>query len=187
MTLKTLDDRREALEEAFFKKQNEELLADLRTKAEREHQREALAEAIDYHDDALLDRMIDVGLRAETWLAVSLVPLVEVAWADREVSAAEREVILGAAAEQGVSPDSDAGKLLEQWLETRPPMLLREAWKAYVSAVKKSVGVEGLEAFHEDTFTRARNVAKATNHLLGFGRAVTDAEGEVLADLESAF
>lgn len=187
MTLKTLDDRREALEEAFFRKQNDALLARLREREEREHQREDLAEAMAYHDEALLDRLLDVGLRAETWLAVSLVPMVEVAWADREVAAAERDVILEAAAEQGVGPETDARALLEQWLEERPPPRLREAWKAYVSAVKQSVDAEGLETFHEDTFTRARAVATATNHVLGFGRAITNAEEQVLEDLESAF
>lgn len=187
MTAKTLDDRREALEEAFFRKQNEKLLQNLRQQEEREHQRAALADAMAYHGDELLDQLLDAGLRAETWLAISLLPLVEVAWADREVSAAEREKILEAAVEQGVKAGSDARALLEDWLESRPPRKLRDAWKAYLGAVKESLGSTELQAFHDDTLERAREVARATNSLLGFGRKISDAEAAVLDELDSAF
>jgi len=187
MTAKTLDARREALEESFFRKENEKLLERLRRKEEREHEREALGEAMEYHEHAVLDKLIDAGLRAETWLAVALVPLVEVAWADREVSHAERALILEAAEQSGIRAGGDARALLEQWLEDRPPPRLREAWKAYVSAIKESFGSTELDEFHQDTLERARAVAKAANHLLGFGFMISAAENAVLEDLDSAF
>ena len=187
MTARTLDDRREALEESFFRKENEKLLQRLRQKQEREHQREALGDTMAYHGVELLDQLLDAGLRAETWLAVSLVPLVEVAWADREVSPQERAVILEAAEQNGITAGTDARALLEHWLEERPPRRLRDAWKAYVGAVKQSLGSTELDAFHSDTLERARAVAEATNSLLGFGRKVSDVEREMLEELDAAF
>jgi alkylation response protein AidB-like acyl-CoA dehydrogenase len=80
MATKTLDDRRRALEDAFFLKENEKLLANLRANEERAEQRAALSATMKLSDEDVLDHLIDAGIRAETWLAISLVPLVEVAW-----------------------------------------------------------------------------------------------------------
>ena len=136
MATKTLDDRRRALEDSFFEKESEKLLTDLRAKSEREIQRRALAEVTKLQDEDLLDHLIDAGIRAETWLAIWLVPLVEVAWADREMAAEEREALLNAAAEHGIEADSDARRLLEVWLARRPGPKLREAWTEYIGIVR---------------------------------------------------
>ncbi len=184
MSTRTLDDRREALEESFFRKQNEELLATLREKKAHQEQRDALAREMACEDDALLDQLIDVGLRAETWLALSLVPLVEVAWADREITAAEREKVLEAAVEHHIQVGSEPYRLLEQWLIERPPPALAEAWKAYVQIVGPTLSADERRWIHRDVLERARDVARATNSLLGIGVRVSDAETQVLHAFE---
>lgn len=50
-----------------------------------------------------------------------LVPLVKVAWADGQVTKRERHLVFEIAARAGLTPNSDAFKRLESWLEMYPP------------------------------------------------------------------
>ena len=89
-TKKALDERRKALENVFFEKENEKLLTKLRDEKQLAAQRQALFDVTKIQDETVLDHLIEVGIRAETWLAISLLPLVEVAWADRIVQDEQR-------------------------------------------------------------------------------------------------
>lgn len=186
-THKSLDDRRQALEESFFKKENEKLLAALRAKQEHVEQREALAGVMKLKDDTVLDHLVDAGIRAETWLAISLVPLVEVAWADHQMDADERKAILEAANEDGITEGTDARALLEDWLTVRPLPSVRAAWTEYIQAVVPLLGDAAREALREETLERSRSVAHATGGFLGFGDRVSEAEEQVLEELGRAF
>jgi len=50
-----------------------------------------------------LDSLIASGISPDTIAAVSLIPLVAVAWADKKLEAKERDAILNAATEAGIS------------------------------------------------------------------------------------
>src|SRR5713226_8693532 len=93
MTDELFGDRRKALEEAFFAKQNERVKQQLRAKQEGQARREALAAASGIRDEGVLDKLVSLGLGAETLAVLSLVPLVEVAWADGTIDAKERAAI----------------------------------------------------------------------------------------------
>ena len=56
-TKRILNDRREALEESFFKKENEALLSNFREKKERHECAEALASAMAFDDEALAEQL----------------------------------------------------------------------------------------------------------------------------------
>ncbi len=183
----SLNDRREALEESFFKKENEALLRKLRDKKELHERAEALASAMAFDDEALAEQLVEVGFRAETWFAISLVPLVEVAWADREVASAERKAIVEAAVQDGIAAGSEARALLDSWLEKRPPAPLREAWRAYIAAVLPVLGDTSREILRQETLDRARSVASAAGGFLGLGNKISDVEEAVLEDLATAF
>jgi hypothetical protein len=75
-----LGDRRKALEEEFFRKQNEKLRERLHAQMERKDHRESLALAIGIRDAAVLDHLVALGLDGQTVAALGLVPLIEVAW-----------------------------------------------------------------------------------------------------------
>ena len=181
-----LGDRRKALEESFFAKENQKLLERMRAEREKAAAVEALARQSQIRDTAVLERLVDLGLDTATWAALSLVPLVEVAWADGEVQSKEREAILGAAAEQGVTRGTPSFELLESWLSLRPDASLFASWGAY--AVELSAQLEPGErrALREDIAKRARQVAETAGGFLGLGR-VSDAEEKVLAELEKPF
>ena len=49
-----------------------------------------------------------------------MIPLVTVAWADREMQFAEKAAILTAADSAGIRKDTPASELLAAWLHERP-------------------------------------------------------------------
>jgi hypothetical protein len=181
-----LGERKKALEEQFFARQEKELRERVRREAAAKARREALAEASGIHDEAVLDRLAALDLDGETVAALSLVPLVEVAWADRTLHDAEREAVLRAARESGVTPDSAAWVLLESWLETRPSPELLTAWEGYVEALVAGLDPEERRTLRHELLDRARSVAESAGGFLGVGK-VSEAETAMLARLERAF
>ena len=93
---RVLRDRGKALEDEFFRRQSEDHRAKLREQETLGQRREALKHVAVITDDATIDRILDLGITAETWAAVSLVPLVEVAWANGQVEEQERRSVLAA-------------------------------------------------------------------------------------------
>jgi hypothetical protein len=174
------------LEDEFFARENAALLEKLRRQAQEKERREALRAAAPNADDALIDHLIALGIGPETLLALTLVPLAAVAWADGTIDARERDALLRAAEERGVAPGSPARQLLEGWLERRPGPALIEAWKRYVRAIWGSFDEAQRGAMRERTIEMARGVAEATGGFLGLGSRISQAERAVLDDLERA-
>ena len=186
MTDGTLNDRRNALEEAFFKQENERLRARLQAERDRENTRKALAGEIGLADQALLDRLVELGLRIDTIEALVLVPLAMVAWADGKMEPREREAVLKGAAASGITPDSPAYALLDNWTKQRPPRELLDSWRIYISSLMKELSADQRWAIEERILGRARAVAQATGGFLGMA-SVSREEEAVLAELKSAF
>ena len=94
------------LEETFFAKENERLLRELRQKAKVDEKRKALSAVVKAKDPTIIDHLLELGVGPESVLAVGLVPLAAVAWADGQLEDKERKAILKAASERGVEPGS---------------------------------------------------------------------------------
>ena len=180
-----LGDRRRALEEAFFAQREQQLRERLREKAVKETWRQGLAEASGIRDEAVLDRLASLGVEPETVAALTLVPLVEVAWADGDVHPKEKAAVLKAAANAGIEEGSAASELLAGWLEERPKPELRAAWTAYAGALAGMLDATERAALKEDLMGRARSVAAAAGGFLGMGR-ISNEEEAALAALEGA-
>ena len=88
------DDRRKALEEEFFKKQNESLLKKLSDDASRTSSKEDIARLTGISNQTVLNTLADMKLGSAATLVMSMFPLVEVAWADGVLDAEERRVVL---------------------------------------------------------------------------------------------
>lgn len=174
------------LEEEFFARQNAALLEKLRQEARHKERREALREVAPNADDALLDHLITLGLAPETVLALTLVPLAVVAWADGAIDARERAALLKEAEERGVAPGSPARQLLESWLERRPPPALLETWKRYARGIWGTLDDAHRAAMRERMLGLARGIAEATGGFLGLGSKISPAERAVLEELERA-
>lgn len=182
-----LRDRERSLEEQFFARQNEELKHKLRERAEIEERAAQLAEVSGIEEGELLRRLVELGIRAETWAAISLVPLVEVAWANGSVEAPERRAVLSAAEASGVSPGGSAAQMLDAWLERRPDGRLLQAWGEYIVALCATLEPAERSSLRDEILGRARHVAEAAGGFLGLGRKVSPEEQAVLDELARAF
>src|SRR5690606_26860332 len=108
MSSEFLDDRRKSLEDEFFHKESQKDLAKLREKLAKQNSKDELRKASGMEDEAVLDRLVELGIGADTIAALSLVPLIKVAWADGAVQDREREAILQGAEDKGITKDSPA-------------------------------------------------------------------------------
>lgn len=180
-------DRRNKLEEAFFAKENERLRQRLREADEAKSRKEALAAASGITDDAVLERLAALSLGGGTLAALSLVPLVVVAWADGDIDDEERHALLSGAAEVGVGTEDVSRQLLDRWLKEPPPRELLAAWTDYIRATSATLGDEAKRALKAELLGRARRVAEAAGGFLGLGRKVSAAEEATLERLEEAF
>lgn len=187
MSNEFLGDRRVALEEAFFAKQDVELRRRLRDKDQAQRNREALSATSGITDAAVLDRLVALNIGSDTLAALSLVPLVAVAWADGSVDDKERNAAFAEAAQMGVGSKDIGHQLFKQWLAEPPPPALVAAWKDYIAGLSAQMSAESRSAFRKELLARARAVAEAAGGVLGLVGRVSPAEERVLKELERAF
>lgn len=182
-----LGDRGKSLEDEFFRRQDRQLIQKLTELQKVQVTRDALAAASGIRDEAVLSKLLDLGVHAGTVTALSLVPLVEVAWADGQLDAREKEAILRGAAQSGVTPGSTGHDLLQRWLEQPPEAGLLTAWTHLVRGLSEKMSAVEAAALRSGLLDRARAVAAASGGFLGLGAKVSDAEERVLRQLEAAF
>src|SRR6476620_6063388 len=116
----SLEERGRALENQFYEKQDQEKLAAMKSKLDAQQSKEDLRKASGMSDDAVLDKLVALGLRANTIAALSLVPLIQVAWADGTIQDNERTAILQGAHGKGLEQGTDGYELLQTWLAKKP-------------------------------------------------------------------
>ena len=180
-----LDERRKALEDQFFQKENAKYLERIRQQQQKHDAKKALEEVSGITDDGLLEVLVATGISADTLTAVSLVPLVEVAWADGKVQDNERNAIMKAAEHKGIATGSGPHELLADWLTHKPQPELMATWKAYVKELLQELSDQQRIILAHQVTGRAKAVAEAAGGLLGF-KTVSKAEQTVLADIEAA-
>lgn len=182
-----LRDRGKGLEDEFFRREDQRLLARLRELKEAETNREALAKASGITAPEVLDRLLQLGIQPQTLAALSIVPLIEVAWADGALDTKERRAVLEHAGAAGVTSGSPGHALLEAWLERRPSQQLLDAWGEFVRALRAQIGADEAARLKAELVERARVVARASGGVLGLGSKVSRAEAAMLASLERPF
>lgn len=187
MSEEFLGDRRKALEDAFFAKHNEQLKQKLRASDSARATRDALRAASGITDEAVLDQFVALDIRSETVAALSLIPLLEVAWADGQMEARERQAILAAAQTAGLQAGSASYQLLDGWLNQPPVPALFTAWQAYVKALVATLDESARQALKSEVLGRSRTVAEAAGGVLGLGKRISRAEQAKLTALEQAF
>lgn len=187
MSNEVLNDRRRAMEEAFFARESETLQRRLREMDETRRKKEALAAASGIANDAVLEKLAALDISSETLAALSLVPLVAVAWADGTIDDKERGAVFARAAEVGVAKGDISHELFERWLSERPPQVLVSTWKDYVGAFAETMSQGDRDAFRAGVLDHARSIAEAAGGFLGLGNKVSPPEQKVLDELAAAF
>ena len=171
-------DRERALEEEYFRRKERELIEKMR-------QRAALGAAIGVTDQELLNDLEQLGYTRETITLLYLMPLVQVAWAEADVSDRERSLILGAARARGIEPGSTAYQLLTDWLERRPSGEVMEKTLRLLGAMLQALPHEAREAATRDLVSYCTQVAEASGGILGLIRTISDEERAMLEHIAS--
>ena len=183
----SLADGKRGLEEAFFAEQDAGLLRRLREADALRESRDALSAASGVTDPEVLDKLASAGITVETVTALSLIPMVAVAWADGAIDAKEKDAALASAEQHGLVKGDTAYRLFAGWLERRPPADLLEVWQHYTKALSSVLDERERAALQAEILGRARAVAEAASSLMGFGPRISAAERAVLSRLERAF
>lgn len=182
-----LGDRKAGLENAFFAQQDAILRRRLGEADEIKTRREMLSATSGIKDTAVLDKLLAQNVTGATLAALSLVPLVVVAWADGSLDERERSAILSGAEQAGLDKQHASYQLFEGWLTRRPPPELVATWREYVSALSATLTDDARHALKSELLGRARTVAEAAGGFMGMGQKVSAAEAAVLGELEQAF
>jgi hypothetical protein len=184
--IKGLKAKAKALEDSFFAKENERILQELRAVKALEKKKMEFQEYLNIENEEILEALVELEVEPETLIAFSLVPLVEVAWADGQIQPKERDAIIKAAIERGVEEGSPTCDLLRNWLQTKPDPKLLEVWKGYIDALKDSLGERSRAHLKSGTMGRARAIAEAAGGFLGVA-SISAAEKKMLEELEWSF
>jgi hypothetical protein len=175
-----------ALEDSFFARENERLLKKLRETHEFMERRQALKEAINLDEDEVIDALLKLDVKPETVAALSVVPLVQVAWADGKIQPEERQAILEAAEERGIVIGTPCHDLLESWLAARPGPELMSTWKRYAKELHDNLDPAANDELKFRLIDRARAIAQASGGIMGILK-VSKEEEAVINELQHAF
>ncbi|MEM7412620.1 MAG: hypothetical protein AAF430_20485 [Myxococcota bacterium] len=185
MSSNQLSDRGRQLDDAFFKQDAQGFRDALA--ADEAEAAGALARATGIDDEPLLARLAELGIRPETLAALTLIPLIETAWADGVMDSRERSAILDGAASCGIGSESASHRLLELWTQERPTPDLVLLWREFLKAVAETLNPQERANLRAKVIGRAHAVAAAAGGLLDASPNVSPEEWAVMDDLGAAF
>ncbi len=186
MTRDLMDERRSALEDEFFHKEDQKKLGAMKDKLSAQATREELRKVSGMTDDAVLDKLVALGLDGKTVAALSLVPLISVAWADGTMQDNERDAILHGAHGKGLEAGTAGHELLSSWLTKKPDDTLFDAWEGYIKALASQLNDEQRRLLKKQIINFASLIAGSAGGFLGIGK-VSGAEQKVLGRIDAAF
>ena len=137
-------------------------------------------------EDDMLDRLTSAGVRAESLAALTIAPLVLVAWADGSIDTKEHEAIASAAEKAGIKAGTMAYQLLQGWLAEKPDESLSDTWTEYTKAMCEKLQAGDKIKLSEQVLGRCKSVAESAGGFLGLG-SISAKEQTVLDGLASAF
>ena len=174
-------------EDDYFLKAETELLEKIRLRAAQEAERRAIGEHHGIEDEEILKAFQEAGYDRETVRILHLVPILQMAWVDGEVSQAERAEILKIAAARGVAEGSTAHAKLLSWLDAPPSLEFFERTMEIISRIIEAYPDEKELALQGEILTSALAVASASGGFLGLGSKVSAAEKDLLARFAGEF
>ncbi|MDA0658037.1 MAG: hypothetical protein O3C60_04285 [Planctomycetota bacterium] len=186
MSKGSFEGRRQALEDSFFHACDTQLVANLRQEIVSMEEKSKLSHVSGIVDEQVLSSLVNAGVQAESLLAVRLVPMVVVAWADGKVSSEERAAVLTAAIAEGISAGSTAHDLLGKWLEHQPGPNVMTAWVEFVGELARVLPSAAIAELKEKVLERCWCVAKSSGGYLGLG-AVSPSEQKAIDQLKKAY
>lgn len=135
-------------------------------------------------DPEILKLLASLGIDELSYKALPLLPLLQVAWADGEIQAEERELV--EAALKKWSDSREAERLARNWLTFRPTSTYFEKGRTALIALAARNGELKLERdVLSDVLSLSREVAQAAGGLWGLG-SISREEKAALAEIAQA-
>jgi len=179
--------RSRANENEYFLRAEAELLEKIRTRATKAAERKALGEYHGVEDEEILHAFQEAGYDRETVQILHLVPILQVAWVDGEISKAERAEILKIAAARNVVEGTPVHAKLLSWLDSPPSPQFFERTMEIISRLLEFFPDEKRAALQSDVMTASLSVASASGGFLGFGSKVSIDEKALIERFASDF
>ena len=179
-----IQERGRSLEDDYFRKKDRELVEKIQRAAAAEQARAEIGKATGLSDPALADELLALGFTADTVSLLPLVPIVQMAWAEGGVSAAERDLIVQFARRRGIADGSAADAQLSAWMSARPSDEVFARAGRLIRAMLDSGGA-GLNA--DDLVSYCESIASASGGVFGIGKISADERkllSSIAADLK---
>jgi hypothetical protein len=178
----SIHERGRALEEEYFRKKNRELIDKMRLQADRDDARRGMASATGLDDPEMLQQLESLGFTADTVALLPLVPVVQMAWVDGNVTDAERNAILKIARTRGIAEASAAFRQLTAWLANRPSPGVFESATRLIRAMIDAPVPDAQKISPDDLVAYCETIASASGGLLGINK-ISSEERALLASL----
>jgi hypothetical protein len=162
--------RRQTLEDLFFYEQDRRIIEQRARLQEMKQTKASLAKVSGIHDDALLEKLIELKIGPETLTTLIGIPLIEVAWADGEMDEKERKKLFEYAEKAGLRQKGLDPQIMSAWLQKRPDPALLKAWTHYMRTLCKELSAHERKALHDEVMSDARSIAEAAGGILGYGK-----------------
>ena len=172
-------------EEDYFRKRDRELIERMRQAAAAADAHKPLSERSGIQDADLLRDIAALGFTADTVSLLPLVPILQVAWADADVSAAERKLILQIARLRGITEGSPADQQLGAWLASRPAPAVFSGAARLVAAMLAASGGTVQDLAADDLVKYCESIAGASGGILGLNKISAD-ERAALEQIQAA-
>jgi hypothetical protein len=178
-----LGERGRSLEEEYFRRKDRELIERMQRAARDERSREEMSAKTGIDDPALLAELQSLGFTPETVSLLSLVPLVQVAWAEGGVTEGERVALVKLARARGIEAGSAADTRLSDWLTSPPdPVVFSGALRLIAALLDAKTGDSlGLDA--DDLVKQCEAIAQASGGIFGFIARTSPEERQILASI----
>lgn len=171
--------RGRALEEEYFRKKDRELIERMRQAAAAEQARGEMGRKTGLQDPASLRELQELGFTPETVILLPVVPLLEMAWAEGDITPAERSLLVKLARRRGVEESSPADAQLMEWIASRPDAMVFERARRLIAAMLSS-DVEQPALTPDDLVAHCEQIAAASGGILGSRLGSISSEEKVL-------
>ena len=159
-------------EEVYFQKRDRELIEQMRQRAKAQQELRELGQQVGVTDPELSRELAEMGFTPETVKLLPLIPILEMAWAEGEVTTAERKMVVDVARGRGIEAGGTADLQLADWLDRRPEDSVFRRAGRLINALFESGG-----RFHitpDDIIKYCEAIADVSGGLFGIRRISSD-------------
>ena len=161
---------RHTQEEAFCRDVDRLLMGRLQTQADSEEAKLRLKKMTGLTDNKLISQLALLGVAPEGLMALHMIPMILIAWANQGVDEKERGYVISQAEVYGIRERSEAFALLEHWLSHRPSPIILDSWKRFIQHELRSLSSKKRQRLIDLTKEQMSAVARCSGGFLGFHR-----------------